>query len=496
MNGTDELDYKKYKHLIIKRKYLFVSPALIIMAGAAITSYILPERYGANFTVYIEKSVLSELVKGIAIAPSFEDKLRVLAYTLKSRALLVKVANDLNPDRNKGQLEKMIAEFQEKTDIKLKDSEGMFTISFSSENPRFAMDYVNALARRYIMENTTSKQKESSGASNFLAEQISAVKARLEETEVVANSYKRDNGGVLAQSEGAVSAEIGQALQRIDEITIKRRQLESMQNLVRKSSPLKTRLATLKKKQQELGRIYTDNHPELIEINNEITEISQQLTSGIERTGLADDTAHEVEKISLELDYLRDAENSQRRLIASKQSLLRSIPAARTGLDELERERNNQKNLYEQLVTRYGQSEVAKQLEAKDKATTFRIVEPALLPVRPFSPQRLNIILMGIVGGLAASFGVVVLLDQLDKSVRNSESLKSLGIRVLAVVPAIKNQAELQMSLKRDYWFYGITAACFILILLTVPLEILRSLSFDVFNPAEMKTYLNILAHR
>lgn len=496
MNDTAELDYKKYLQLIIKKKYLFVSLALIIMAGVVIASYMLPERYEAKSTVFIEKSVISELVKGIAITPSFDEKLRVLAYTLKSRTLLLKVFNDLDLNINKqnnGQLEKMVSEFQEKTDIKLKDKEGLFTITFENENPRLARDYVNALVRRYIEENITSKREESYGATNFLGEQITTVKAKLEAAEERVNSYRRDKGSLLTQSEGMVVADISHAQQSIDEMGIKRRQLESMLSLARKNDPLKAKLAVLQKKQQELGLVYTDSHPDVVEINNEIAGIRQQLQSGTTRAEPGDVPSLEMEKISMELNSLRGTENNLRRFIASKQSLLRSIPDARTGLDELERDRNSQKYLYEQLVARYGQSEVAKQMEVQDKTTTFRIVDPAVLPTRPFSPQRVKIILLGIVGGLVASFGFLVLLDYLDKSVRNVESLKSLGIQILAVVPTIENPVELQASRKRDYWFYGIAAVCFMLILATVPLELMRSQSIDVLNSAEIKTQLKNL---
>ena len=195
----------------------------------------------------------------------------------------------------------------------------------------------------------------------------------------------------------------------------------------------------------------------------------------------------------MELKTLRDIEKNQRRFIASQQSILRSIPAVRTGLNELEQERNSQKNLYDQLIARYRQSEVSKQMEVQDKATTFRIVDPAILPTRPYSPQRVKIILLGIIGGIAASFGLLVLRDHLDKSVRNVDSLKSLGVQVLAVVPTIENQIELLSSRRRDYWFYGIAATCFMLILATVPLELMRYLSVDIFNVAEMKTHLNTL---
>lgn len=490
MQGSADYDYKKYLHLIAKKKYLFVSLALVIMAGVAGASFMLTERYEAKCTVFIEKSLISELVKGIGITSSSEDRLRGLAYTLKSRSLLLKVFEDLGLNtgkQNSEQLEKMVRGFQENTDVKLKDKEGLFIITFINENPRVARDYVNALVRRYIEENITSKREESYGATSFLSGQINSIKAKLEDAEARENSYRRDNGGVLAQSEVALLSDVAQAQQRIAELEIKRRQLETLQSMARRNDPLKAKLAVLKKRQQELGLVYTDIHPEVVEVNNEIAALTGQLQSGAARADSANDNSPELEKIAMELNSLRDAENNQRRFIASRQSLLRSIPAARSGLEELEREKNSQKLLYEQLVTRYGQSEVARQMEMQNKATTFRIEDPALLPDKPFSPNRVKIILLGIIGGVAASFGFLVLLDRLDKSVRNIESLKTLGVQVLAVIPAIENPAELQAARKRDCWFYGIAAVCFALILATIPLELLRPLSLDFLKSLTLK---------
>jgi len=492
MNNTSEYDYKKYLQLINKKKYLFVILALLIMIGVVITSYLLPEKYEAKCTVFIEKSVISELVKGIAITPSFEEKLKVLAYTLKSRSLLIKVFNDLDMNITKqssGQIENMVKLFQENTDIKLKDKEGLFTITFNNENPRLARDYVNTLVRRYIEENSTSKREESYGATNFLAEQIKTVKVKLEEAEARENSYKRDNAGVLGQSESALLSEINYAQQKIDEIASKRRQLENLRARVN-DDPLKAKLAYLQNKKQELSLVYTDNHPELQEMKNEIATLKERLHSGAARGSIEDSPTLEHERISMELNSLRDIESNQRRFIASKQSLLRSIPVARTSFDELEREKNSQKTLYEQLVARYGQSEVSKQMEVQDKSTTFRIVDPAIIPIKPASPNRVKIIFLGVIGGLVASFGFLVLLDQLDNSVRNVESLKSLGVQILAVVPTIENPVDLDALRRRDNWFYGIAGACFLLILATIPYELLRDLSVNIFSVASIKTQL------
>src|SRR5665647_1809402 len=173
MNATADFDYKKYLKLVSKKKYLFVILALSIMTGVVIISYILPDRYEAKSTVFIEKSVISELVRGIAITPSFDDKLRLLSYTLKSRALLLKVFNDLGLDfstLSAGKQEKMISEFQSRTDIRMKDREGLFIVSFSNKDPRLARDFTNALVRRYIEENISSKRVESYDATSFLGE--------------------------------------------------------------------------------------------------------------------------------------------------------------------------------------------------------------------------------------------------------------------------------------------------------------------------------------
>ena len=56
MNQPSDFDYKKYLQLIIKKRYLFVIVALVIMVGVTVTSYLLPERYEAKSTVFIEKS--------------------------------------------------------------------------------------------------------------------------------------------------------------------------------------------------------------------------------------------------------------------------------------------------------------------------------------------------------------------------------------------------------------------------------------------------------
>ena len=85
MSISNELDYKKHLNLIKKHKKLFLITALAIMSISVIISYVLPEKYEAKSTVFIEKSLINELVKGLAVTSSMEDKLKGLNYAMGSR---------------------------------------------------------------------------------------------------------------------------------------------------------------------------------------------------------------------------------------------------------------------------------------------------------------------------------------------------------------------------------------------------------------------------
>lgn len=476
MNNRPEFDYRKYLQLVIKQRYLFTALALFIMTVVVVISHFVPKQYDARCTVFIEKNMINELVKGIAVAPSYDDKVRVLAYSITSRALLNKVFDDLklNVGADAVQKEKMVKDFQRRTDVKLKDQQGVFIISFYDRNPQFARDYVNALVRRYVEESASSKRAESSDATKMLEEQMATMKARLDESEAMVDSYRRNNGDVLGQSEVTLLGEINDARQKAEDISFKRQQLEGLQSMARKNDPLQAKLQSLQARQKELSLVYTENHPELASISNEIASIREQTEAGRSRAHQTDAPSLEVQKLSVEIGALRSMEKSQRRIIAAKQQLLRSLPAARSRLGEMEQDLNSQKNLYGQLMAKYSQTEVAKQMGVQDKSTTFRVIDPAILPTTPMDQQRSKKLLIGIIFSLVASMGLLVLRDHLDTSVRSADALKSLGVQVLAVVPSIETPAEIQAVRRRDFWVFSLAGTYFICILATVSLELVR----------------------
>jgi polysaccharide chain length determinant protein (PEP-CTERM system associated) len=226
----------------------------------------------------------------------------------------------------------------------------------------------------------------------------------------------------------------------------------------------------LQKRLLELQLQYTDNYPEIIKIKDDIRALEEQHKSG-KGIGKASETP-EYERLLSELRAVRQAESNLRSTIARNRSLLERIPAAKSKLDDLEREKSSQKSLYESMVSRQGQSEVSKQMQVQDKSTTFRIVDPAILPIKPVSPNRVKLILLGIVAGIGAGLGLVILKDQLDSSVKDVETAKSFGIPLLAVIPRIENQEFIDLQTKKDRRLYLVAALYFSIILAVLAAEV------------------------
>ncbi len=497
---SSELDLKKYLNLLYRMRVVFICTALVIMTAAFVVSYALPKQYEAKSTVFIERNVINELIKDIAVTPSMGDRLKVLSYAITSRNILTKVANELGVNLEGAAFDSFIAELQKDTTIKMKDMD-LFVVSYRGEDPKFASDYINTLVRLYIEENVSSKREEAYGANRFLSEQIRFFKDKLDAVEGDVINFRKEKGVFVAVSETGIVEEIKKAQDELDAIRIQKREVEARRATIKKQlaeekpytvamysrGSLSDRMAVLQKRMNELSTTYTKDYPEVIKVRAEIESLKQMAKEKPEAEEKPEDASSEMStlnpiyqqlreestKSERELAALSAKEEHLRGLLGSKQSYLRNIPAEKTKLSELEMERNTYKRIYEELVARLGQSEVSKQMEVQDKTATFRIVDPAMVANAPISPNRVHIMLLGLIAGLAGGAGVVFGLDFLNKTAKGVGALKDFGIPVLAVIPIIKDSQEMLRARKKDVLTYSIAGAYLAFLMALVALEVI-----------------------
>ncbi|MBL4808068.1 MAG: lipopolysaccharide biosynthesis protein [Rhodobacteraceae bacterium] len=156
-------------------------------------------------------------------------------------------------------------------------------------------------------------------------------------------------------------------------------------------------------------------------------------------------TAYEIQLADLDgqLDFMR----SQREQIAATMETLRvsieATPGNAITLDTLQRDYANIRGQYDQAVGSRAAAETGDTLEALAKGQRITVIEQAIPPREPESPNRPLVAAAGIAGGLFLGLGLVILLELLNKSIRRPADLTSgLGITPFGTVPHFRTQWE------------------------------------------------------
>ncbi len=446
MEQSTDLDIGKYVRLIYTKRILFALTVMIVTTALLIFAYTRPKKYEARSIIFVERQFINDVVKNVSIQPSYEDRTRAISIVVTSRNFLMRVLDDLGFDASKisdKAREGLIRKFQTGTDIRIdrgstnqKDVD-VCIVSYVDTDPNLASNYVNTIVRRYIQENVSMKQEEASGANRFLLEQIDLFKDKIKRSDAAIAKLRKEKGVLLSE-----------------------------------------RLATLQKKLNELLVQYTENHPEVIRVKAEIERLTEQVKLKKE----------DLVSSSVTTDVTESNVHSQ----TSAGSLsTRDIAIGKNSLLDLERERDMNKRIYEELLATLGKSEFTTRVDAQNKAGAFRIIEPAIVPTKPVNRKIEKMILMGIFGGIAAGLGLIIALDLLDTSLRSVDAVKKLGLPVIAVIPTIKTAKEAKMIRIKDWLLYTAVGMYLIGLIAIVVIEMMGLPYVDNFvqgSSAEIKS--------
>ncbi|SEA44536.1 polysaccharide chain length determinant protein, PEP-CTERM locus subfamily [Desulfuromusa kysingii] len=468
----------RYLRALHRHRYLFVFVALMVMTVIGVYSFTLPKKYSADTTVFIERNVIDSLVRGIAVSPDINDRIRVLRYAILSRDLVTKTLEEVGSEifaKPIAEQQNYISGLIKRINLRIRGQE-LFTLSLVDKDPSFAQKFVNTLVGTYVEENISAKREETYGANRFLDEQIEIFKAKLEAAEDKIIDFRKKNGIYFSVNEGATLANIRELENQIETIELnqdtllaRKKQIQSQLDSLPETIDMVSesaegnRLAEMESRLNNLLLKYTDNYPEVIRLKSEIDTLKKRLTepnnnaSKPERTRLTSlnplhqDLQGRVFELDAELSSLGARKLNLQKTIAKRESELREVPTARKELGILVQERDSIRNVYDELLGRMSQSEVSKQMEIGNKAATFRIVDAAVLPEVPVSPNMMKMFLLAVAGGLGCGVGVIYLLESMDNRIRDVSVFEGLGIDVLAVVPNIVDPAIAKKVWRTDF---------------------------------------------
>lgn len=143
------------------------------------------------------------------------------------------------------------------------------------------------------------------------------------------------------------------------------------------------------------------------------------------------------------------------------------------------RDLGNARMKYQEIRSKELAAEVSESLEQGRKGERFEVVEPALLPTLPHSPNRLALLFLGLVLSMAGSVGTTAASESMDSAVYGPRGLAAvLGAPPIATIPFITNELDTNRD-RRTIWMIIAGVAASILVVLVLvhflyrPLDIL-----------------------
>jgi polysaccharide biosynthesis transport protein len=300
-------------------------------------------------------------------------------------------------------------------------------VSYSDAEPARAQRIAAAYAEAFIASNLDKRFEANSYAKVFLEDQLKQLKLRLEQSEKVLLDFGQKEEIVQTNEKASIAennlASANVALGALVSERIKNeqqwKQLEpaSAINLPQLLSnaaigALRARRSTLETEYQQKLEIFKPSYPAMVQLGNQIAEIDRELAAEVK-------TLKESYKAAYQSSL--DQEMAMKKQIETLKLEALDLQKRSIQYNILKREVDSNRSLYDSLLQRFKQVDVA----AGVGANNVFIVDKATLPGAPSSPNMSRALLNSLAFGLVAALGVAFLLERLDDTLRSPEEVLS-----------------------------------------------------------------------
>lgn len=479
--------------LLWRGKWAVLVPLVLIAATTFLVAYRLPNRYRSETLVLIVPQQIPENYVQPTVRARIEDRLASINQQILNRTRLEQIVRefDLYPEERKTAIMEDVIDRMRTRDIAVQttgssdrreNSAPTFRISYTGGDPRTAMRVTERLASLFIEESLRDRATLAEGTNQFLDAQLLDARNRLIEQEKRLEGYRQKHAGELPsqlnsnmQAIQNVQLQLQALAQSLSQDRDRRLMLERLvaeaeaaprvaptgaathdqvdDGTLTAAQQLELRRAELRALELRLK----PGHPDLARTKRAIADLErradaealqQPLSPGSEasaplstnpqerqrQTRLRDMTA-ERDALPRRIAQKEKEEARLREVLAGYQTRIAAVPSRETELVELTRDYETLRLAYTNLLAKSENARVSANLERRQIGEQFRVLEPARLPERPISPNRLQINAMGGFGGLLIGVGLVLFFEYRDRSLRTEADVRTaLSLPVLAVV--------------------------------------------------------------
>jgi len=454
-------------------------PAVVISASAAILAMTWPASYRSSATILIEDQEIPPEFVMATVTTYAEKRIESIRQRIMSTTRLLEIINRFNlyrKERERQSTEEVIAKMRENLKLtpisaNVKDPRGYgktgsttiaFTLSFQGRNPITVQKVANQLTSLFLEENLKVRERQTMETTRFLEDEMNKVGEELFAIEQKIAAFKQEHINELPelyQTNLQMLNSLEREISRLEEQRSSVRDREALlQSQLAALSPYlenekqNERLDMLQETLVSLQASFTSQHPDVVKTKTEIERLQKELeaTSSQDQPKIKEPDNPAYISVNTQVEALKIEYTTVERQIAELyeqkkdyQMRLATTPKIEQKYNSLLIERNNTKQKYDDLMRKFMEARVAHGLEKEQKGERLTLIDPARVPEKPFKPNRIGILLMGIVFGVGLGIGFAALLEYTDNSVRKVEALtRATKLPVLAGIPEIMTDKQ------------------------------------------------------
>jgi polysaccharide chain length determinant protein (PEP-CTERM system associated) len=482
MLGHRDYGMEDYLDILRRRIWLLIIPAMVGPVVGYALSFTMPEVYSSKTMVLVERQKVPESIAPTVITDQLNERLSTMRDRILSRTRLQPLIESIGlyKDR-KAPMEDLVNVMQRNIIVATITPPGAqkggpvsgFTITFNHDIPRQAQQVCQQLTSMFIEENLKLRENQATNTTEFLDSQLREAKGKLDDFDARMADFKKKYLGQLPGQEQANMnllmstrtqlESVMQALNRAQQDkTWFESQLETAITAWKASTnsggnpqTLEQQLAAARNSLGALEARYSSSHPDVIKLKADIQQLEKRIA---ELNKPAPDSADTAVKTAASLTEpqnivtLRSQVRQQQIIIAEKtrdhdrlqklismyESRVQLSPLVEQQYSELTRDYGIAQNNYNSLLAKRNTATLSQQIEMKQQGETFKVQDPANLPMKPSSPNRLLFAGAGAGGFLGLGFALALLLEFRDKSLRNEMDVEALlQVPALALMPSV-----------------------------------------------------------
>ncbi|NCS88869.1 MAG: polysaccharide biosynthesis tyrosine autokinase [Ignavibacteria bacterium] len=370
--------------------------------------------------------------------------------------------------------------FADRVTIDQKRGLDIVEITVESPSPYEAALIANTYAQEYKELNLDVSRNQLTNVKEFLSLQRKEKMEQLNEAEDILKNYQQ-KGGIIALD--AQATNLIQQLSQFEakknaadiELSVSNRVLSEYKNELEKQSPrMAEYLESMSNEayftalQEQIARLQVnkdlalaekkskiDTKTLIKEYDQKITDLKQKLDEKISviKKGIFASSPEEVKKLSQNIieeevknQSLKITSTELAAVVRTYDAKFNQLPTTAIELARFQRQRESLEKLYILVEEKYQEALINEQSQPGN----VLIIDAARKANQPSKPNRLLIVLIGLVLGGGMAFGYVFIRNYFDNTVKTPEDIQNRNISVLAWIPQIEGSP---IDGQKDYEF-------------------------------------------